>query len=90
MFLHSIVDNVNGFNLAHHPEVASRMVSSPEFLYCLLVRLDSEHIFQLGLIGVSKLIYFLVKTRPGPKTKLPKLVEIVLDMYPDLLFGDMS
>ena len=33
---------------------------------------------------------FLVKTRPRPKTKLPKLVEIVPDMYPDLLFGDMS
>ena len=32
---------------------------------------------------------FLVKTRPRPKTKLPKLVEIVPDMYPDLLFGDM-
>ena len=28
--------------------------------------------------------------RPRPKTKLPKLVEIVLNMYPDLLFGDMS
>ena len=33
---------------------------------------------------------FLMKTRPKPKTKLPKLVEIVPDMYPDLLFGDMS
>ena len=31
-----------------------------------------------------------MKTRPRPKTKLPTLVEIVLDMYPDLLFGDMS
>ena len=25
-----------------------------------------------------------MKTRPKPKTKLPKLVEIVPDMYPDL------
>ena len=33
---------------------------------------------------------FLVKTRPRPKTKLPKLVKIVPDMYPDLFFGDMS
>ena len=31
-----------------------------------------------------------MKIRPRPKTKLPKLVEIVPDMYPDLLFGDMS
>jgi len=31
-----------------------------------------------------------VKTRPRPKQKLPKLVEIVPDMYPDLFFGDMS
>ena len=31
-----------------------------------------------------------MKTRPTPKIKLPKLVEIVPDMYPDLLFGDMS
>ena len=31
-----------------------------------------------------------MKTRPRPKTKLPKVVEIVPDMYPDLLFGDMS
>ena len=29
---------------------------------------------------------FLVKTRARPKTKLPKLVEIVPDMYPDLFF----
>ena len=35
-------------------------------------------------------MYFLLKTRPRPKTKLPKLVEIVPDMYPDVLFGDMS
>ena len=41
--------------------------------------------FQLGLIGVSKFIFFKLKTRPRPKTKLPKLVEIVPDMYPDLL-----
>ena len=31
-----------------------------------------------------------MKTTPRPKTKLPKLAEIVPDMYPDLLFGDMS
>ena len=31
-----------------------------------------------------------MKTRSRPKTKLPKLVEIVPDMYPDLIFGDMS
>ena len=31
-----------------------------------------------------------MKTRPRPKTKLPKLVKIVPEMYPDLLFGDMS
>ena len=31
-----------------------------------------------------------MKTRPRPKTKLLKLVEIVPDMYPDLLFGDVS
>ena len=31
-----------------------------------------------------------MKTRPRPITKLPKLVEIVPDMYPDLIFGDMS
>ena len=31
-----------------------------------------------------------MKTRPRPKTKLPKLVEIVPDMYPDLLFDNMS
>ena len=30
-----------------------------------------------------------MKTRPRFKTKLPKFVEIVPDMYPDLLFGDM-
>ena len=31
-----------------------------------------------------------MKTQPRPKTKLPKLVEIVPDMYPDLVFGGMS
>ena len=31
-----------------------------------------------------------MKTRLRPKTKLPKLFEIVADMYPDLLFGNMS
>ena len=31
-----------------------------------------------------------MKNRPRPKTKLPKLVEIVPDMYPDLLLGDIS
>ena len=31
-----------------------------------------------------------MKTRPRPEKKLPKLVEIVPDMYPDLLFGDVS
>ena len=31
-----------------------------------------------------------MKTRPRAKIKLPKLVEIVPDMYSDLLFGDMS
>ena len=31
-----------------------------------------------------------MKTRPRPKTKLPKIVDIVPDMHPDLLFGDMS
>ena len=35
-------------------------------------------------------MYLLVKTKPRPKTKLAKLVEIVPNMYPDLLFGDMS
>ena len=30
-----------------------------------------------------------MKTRPKPKTKLPKLMEIVPDMYPGL-FCDMS
>ena len=31
-----------------------------------------------------------MKIRHRPKTKLPKLVEIVLYMYPDLLFDNMS
>ena len=31
-----------------------------------------------------------MKIRPRPKTKLPTLVEIVCDMYPDLPFCDMS
>ena len=31
-----------------------------------------------------------MKTRPRPKTKLPKYVEIVPDMYTNLLFGDIS
>ena len=31
-----------------------------------------------------------MKTRHRAETKLPKLVEIVPDMYPDLRFGDMS
>ena len=30
-----------------------------------------------------------MKSRARPKTKLPKLVEMVPDMYPDLFFGDM-
>ena len=34
--------------------------------------------------------FFLVKTRPRPNTKLHKHVEIVPDIYPDLIFGDMS
>ena len=38
--------------------------------------------------GLPRLV--LVKTRPRPKTKLPKLVEIDPDTYPNLLFGDMS
>ena len=31
-----------------------------------------------------------MKTRPRPQKKKPKLVEIVLEMYPDLFFGEMS
>ena len=31
-----------------------------------------------------------MKTRPRPKTKLPKLVEIFPDMYQNLFFGDIS
>ena len=31
-----------------------------------------------------------MKTRPRPKNKLPKHGVIVPDMYPDLLFCDMS
>ena len=31
-----------------------------------------------------------MKTRPSPKTKLPKLVESVPDMYSGLPFWDMS
>ena len=50
------------------------------------------NIFLAGL-NRSKYIYiyfFFANIRPLPKTKLPKLVEIVPDMYPDLLFVDMS
>ena len=35
-------------------------------------------------------IFFYIKSRPRPKTKLPTLVETVPDMYPDLPFCDMS
>ena len=31
-----------------------------------------------------------MKSKRRPQTKLPKLVEIVSDMYPDHFFGDMS